>query len=184
MFNLEIDWHCWYRLSLIYYGGSAHEISLYFSKTLRALMPLSSAFRHLNAELLNYGDYDLYKRHTNCYIKFCYQKCCCYRFHILKISFFHVELLILNGYFLRFISRIKYLLLYPTMQKLLFSSSLLRIKVSGPEGLAPVCCNTERHILPGALQGNLVIKVSQEISSPKVSLHYKENVSTLVTASM
>lgn len=150
-------------------------------------MPLSSAFRHLNAELLNNtdfsGDYDLCKRHKNCYIKF-YQKCCYYRFHILKISFSHVELLILNGYFLRLISRIKYLLLYPTMQILLFSSSLLRIKVSGPEGLAPVRCNTERHILPGALQGNLVIKLSQEISSPKVSLRYKENVSPLVTASM
>lgn len=145
-------------------------------------MILSSAFQHLNAELLNNtdfsGDYDLCKRHKNCYIKFCYQKCCYCRFRILKISFSHIELLILNGYFLRFISRIKYLLLYPTMQRLLFSRSLWRIKVRGPEGLAPGRCITESHNLPGALQGNLVTEVFQEIYSPKVSLHYKENVSS------
>ena len=90
-----------------------------------------------------------------------------YRFHLLKISFSQVELLILRDYSLKFISRIKYLLLDPTIQKVLFSSSLMRMKVGGPDSLVPVCCHRERHIFPGPLQGKLVTKVSQETSSPK-----------------
>lgn len=134
---------------------------------------MSSAFRHKTDFI---GDYGLCRRHKTftflrCQILFP-QMLSYYRFHLLRISFSQVELLILRDYSLRCIYRKTYLSLDTTKQKALFSSSLMRMRVGGADGGRPSVVTRKATSFPTS-QEKLVSRACQE-TPPKGSLRYME----------